>query len=129
MVARCILSVPVLTKEECNSMEQLDIQCPRGVLQLINKAKNKRFVEEDVISVQLWSNIIGRSHKIIKQLEEFNSLKSNFNLINEATNRVMFSLDQNASHMNQVLQNFLSLNTTINNQISQRDTRFLNEDN
>ena len=70
------------------------------MLQLINKAKNKKFIEEDAINIQLWTNFLGRAHKLIKQLEEFNAFKSNFGLMNEATNRVLMTIDQNTSQMN-----------------------------
>jgi hypothetical protein len=51
METKCIMTVPVFTSEEHNSLENLDISCPRGVLQLINKAKNKKFIEEDAINI------------------------------------------------------------------------------
>eukprot|EP00347_Sterkiella_histriomuscorum_P019108 403342919 len=125
---KSILSVPILTSEEQMQVESLDVQCPRGVLQLINKALDKKFVEDDVRQVQLWGFIVGRAHQLIKQLEEFNSFKSNFGLMFDATNRAMMSIDANTAQMNQVLQTFLGLNNTITNSMMNRDLRLLQDD-
>ena len=66
MNTKSILTMPVLTVEDQYKVEKLEIQCPRGVLQLINKANDKRFIEEDVEGLKLWCNLVGRAHLIIK---------------------------------------------------------------
>lgn len=45
---RNILTVPIMTTEEFENIDELDICCPRAILQLINKKDDKKFTEDDV---------------------------------------------------------------------------------
>ncbi len=41
------MTVPIFTTEESAKIDSMDLNCPRAVLQLINKGQNKKFTEDD----------------------------------------------------------------------------------
>lgn len=47
ITTKSIMTVPIFTAEESAKIDAMDLNCPRAVLQLINKAQNKKFTEDD----------------------------------------------------------------------------------